>query len=203
MKIKYMISLLIALAAILVLIMGFSIYEILSAKEVKEPVKEYTSEEIPEEETIVPAENAEIPTVEGGEEAEVLQEAVIMIKDMKFVPSQITISPGTTVTWFNQDNAAHKVVAYDRLFYGQRLVHGDKYSFTFTQEGTHKYFDANFPKILRGTIIVKEEPLPITGGAVGVDLNRNGSDGMFALLILLFAIMMMGLSHGMYTHYKK
>ena len=201
MKVKNLLTILIGLLVILVIFLGFVIYNNLPPKEVKERV--YTSEEIVEPKDIIPEETEEIPTIEETEETcDILGEATIVIYNFKFYPKDITICPGTIVTWVNNDTSPHKVVAYDRLFYGPRLDPGEKYSFTFTKEGTHAYFDAVFPKSGRGTIIVKEEPLPITGAVIGLDSNIKEKSGMFALLILLFVIMVLGLSHGMYTHYK-
>lgn len=197
---KHPIAVLIVFLVVLVLILSFFVYEGMRIREIEE--EEYIVEEVIKEEEIIPEETAEIPTVEGEGEVEVINEVTIMIKDLKFNPEKVTISPGTTVIWVNNDTASHKVVAYDRLFYGPRMGPGDKYAFTFTQEGTHRYFDAVFPKIGRGRVIVKEEPLPITGGVVGIDLGKEEADGKFALLVLLFVVMIFGLSHGMYTHHR-
>lgn len=205
MKLNHQIILLIALSVILILLFSFFVYESLSNKKIGEVIKEkkYTVEEVVEPEDIILNETAEIPKIEESEEEiEVLNEVLITIKDLKFYPDKIIISPGTTVIWFNNDTIPHKVVAYDRLFYGPRLNPGDKYSFTFTKEGTHKYFDAVFPKIGKGKIIVMQEPLPITAGVIGINLTEENNDGTFALLVLLFVIMILALSHGVYNHYK-
>ncbi len=197
-KPKHLITILIVLSIILLLIFSFSVYEIFRTQKIEE--KEYTVEEIIEPEEIISSE--EEPKIEEAEkEAEVLNQVTVVINNLKFYPEKVTISPGTAVIWVNNDTSPHKVVAYDRLFYGPRMNPGDKYSFTFTKEGTHRYFDAVFPKIGRGRVIVKEEPLPITGGIVGVDLGEEESNGRFAMLVLLFVVMIFSLSHSMYKHY--
>lgn len=201
MKSKRYMEWLIGLLVVLILLFIFSFYESLKTEEVKE--EKYIVEEVVEPEDVVPDETEEIPVIEEAEEEiEILNEVTITIKNLRFDPKEITIAPGTTVIWFNNDTLAHKVVAYDRVFYGPRLNPGDKYAFTFTQEGTHRYFDAVFPKIGRGKIVVKEEPLPITGGVVAVGLSGEEGKGRFALLVLLFVVMIFGLSHGMYKHYR-
>lgn len=190
---------------VLVLIFSFFVYEGMRTEEIPEEIieEDYIAEEIVEEKEVVPNETGESPTIEETEkEVEVLNEVTIIIHNGKFYPDKITISPGTTIIWDNEDSFPHKLVAYDRLFYSPRLQPGDKYAFTFTQEGIHRYFDAIFPKAGKGSITVKEEPLPITGGVVGIDLDKEESDGKFALLVLLFAVMVFGLSHGMYKHYR-
>jgi len=201
-KSKHLVALLTALVVVLLIIFSFSVYEGLKREEVEE--KAYVSEEVIEEKDIIPEETAEIPTIEESEgEIEVLNQVTIVINNLKFYPEKIIIAPATTVIWVNNDTIPHKVVAYDRLFYGPRMEPGDKYAFTFTQEGTHRYFDAVFPKIGRGRVIVKEEPLPITGKVVGIDLIKEETEGKFALLVVLFIVMIFSLSHGMYKHYKK
>jgi|TARA_B100002003_G_C14081363_1_gene520208 plastocyanin len=111
------------------------------------------------------------------------QEVTIEIIGFDFVPSDIIISPGTTVTWKNLDNKAHKVVEYKRYFYGERMELGDTYSFTFDEIGVYTYFDANFPKLGKGKITVQNEPLPITGNAILMDYNETqGKNGAIVLL---------------------
>ena len=206
---------LIVVLIVLVIILGFSYYiNIKGTPPIKEEEKpeestyvseevEHTgSEEIPAEE--LPSEE-EIKTSEESEkEVEILNVVTIEIANLSVKPKEITISPGTTVIWVNKESAPHKIVAYDRLFYGQRLQPGESYNFTFTKEGTHKYFDAIFAKNakLRGTITVQNEPLPITGGVIGVDLDKEESDGKFALLSLLFIVFVFALSYGIHTRYS-
>jgi len=183
-----------------VFIILFSFYAKFNGEEM-EQTEGYMVEEVIEPEDVIPEETEESPTIEETDEVvAVMDEVIIEMYDGKFYPDEITISPGTTVIWVNRDPLPHKLVAYDRIFYSPRLQPEGKYSFTFTNEGTHTYFDAVFPKAGKGKITVKEEPLPITGGVVGIGSEREGS-GKFALLILLFVIMIFGLSHGMYNHY--
>jgi plastocyanin len=100
----------------------------------------------------------------------------ISFRNLRFYPAEVTISPGTTIVWFNDDRVPHKIAAHDRSFYGPRLQPGDKYAFTFVNEGTHTYFDAVFPKIGRGTIIVKEEPKPVVEDLVETGLREEERD---------------------------
>jgi len=201
MKLKQLIVVLAALIVVLLILFSFSLYDGLKKEEIKEET--YIAEEVIQEEDIIPDETEEVPTIEESEQdVDILSEVTVEIYEGKFYPDEVIISPGTTVIWINRDQVPHKLVAYDRVFYGPRMSKGGKYAFTFTQEGTHKYFDAVFPKTGRGTITVKEEPLPITGGVVGADLDEEESNGKFALLILLFGVMIFALSHGMYSSYR-
>ncbi|MBW2989407.1 cupredoxin domain-containing protein [Candidatus Woesearchaeota archaeon] len=209
-KQKNLFIVLVLLIMVIVSIFIFSAYKVSRSKKAQE--EKYLVEEVIEQKDIIPEETETAPSVEESpekapegieeKETEAIGEVIIRIKNLKFDPKEVIISPGTTVVWINEDASPHKVVSYTRLFYGPRLSPGERYSFTFTQEGSHRYFDAVFPKIGKGTVIVKKEPLPITGNVVGVSLNKNKEDGIFALFILLFVIMILGLSHGIYTHYN-
>jgi plastocyanin len=202
MKPKPILPILIAIIVILVILFSFYVYYDFRQEEVKEKTEEiYTSEEVVEGKDIIPDESAEVPTIEEmDKDVDVLHQVTVEIMEGKFYPDKIMILPGTTVVWVNKDEIPHKLVAYDRVFYGPRMQLGDKYSFTFMKIGTHTYFDAVFPKQGRGEVIVQEEPLPITGGVIGV--NAEESNGKFALIFLLFIIMVFGLTHGMYTKYN-
>lgn len=84
----------------------------------------------------------------------------------------ITISPGTTVTWKNNDSTEHSVMREhehsDRahaattkdnvdpdVFSSPALEPGESYSFTFKESGTTHYHDSFHPTI-RGKIVVTE-----------------------------------------------
>ncbi len=205
-KTKHLVTLLILLIVALIILLIFSFYPGIKSEEVKEAVglDKYTTEEIIEPEEVILEETAEVPVVEETEEEiETINEAEIKIRNGRFYPDEIIISPGTTVTWINDDNVPHKVVAYDRLFYGNRLSPGDSYSFTFTNEGIHRYFDAVFPKLGKGEINVKEEPLPITGGVAGINSIEEENNAKFALVFFLFVVMIFALSHGIYKHHNE
>lgn len=203
MKSKYPKKSVIALVIVFILILVFYLYGTLTTETVEPAQEKYVVEEIVEPADIIPDETEEIPLIEETKEpVEVLNEVTIEIYNGKYYPDKITISPGTVVTWINKDPLPHKLVAYDRIFYSPRMQPGDKYSFTFTKVGSHRYFDAVFPKAGKGKIIVKEEPMPITGRVIGIDLDKQEADGKFAALILLFVIMTLGLSHGIYTHHR-
>jgi len=198
MKAKTIIPLLLIFLIILIVLLTFNNNE---QAEIKETT--YTAEEIIEPTESIPEESKESPTVEESQkEIQVLNKVEIEIRDWSFYPNEITISPGTTVVWINKDKLAHKIIAYDRVFYSPRLEPNEKYAFTFVNEGTHNFFDGVFPKTGRGKIIVKSEPLPITGGVIGVDLSREESNAKFALLVLSFPAMIIALSYYMHKNYK-
>lgn len=81
----------------------------------------------------------------------------VAIKDFTFSPANITVKKGATVTWANQDTAAHTVTEND----GQTgpdsgpLAKDQSYSFTFNSVGTFKYHCTFHPGMV-GTVTVTE-----------------------------------------------
>ena len=74
-------------------------------------------------------------------------EAKVTIDNFSFTPQEITVKPGTTVTWVNQDDVPHTVVSNDKKFKSKALDTDDKFSFTFTDPGTYEYYCSVHPKM--------------------------------------------------------
>jgi plastocyanin len=72
---------------------------------------------------------------------------------MVFVPAQITVSAGTTVTWTNADDSNHRIKFPDQM--GPRLDKGQTYSKTFTTPGTYPYQCGIHGPRMTGTVVVK------------------------------------------------
>src|SRR3954452_1327177 len=75
------------------------------------------------------------------------------IDNFTFTPPELTVAPGTTVTWKNDDDIPHTVVAKDRTFRSKALDTGDSYAFTFPSAGRFEYFCSLHPYMV-GTIVV-------------------------------------------------
>jgi plastocyanin len=75
------------------------------------------------------------------------QGASVTIDNFSFTPQEITVSPGTTVRWVNQDDVPHTVVSNDKKFKSKALDTDDKFSFTFTDPGTYEYYCSVHPKM--------------------------------------------------------
>jgi plastocyanin len=72
-----------------------------------------------------------------------------------FRPSTVTVTPGTTVAWTNQDSTAHTATANNgTTFDTGSIQHGQTKTFTFTKPGTYAYRCAIHP-FMNGTVIVK------------------------------------------------
>jgi len=79
---------------------------------------------------------------------------VVRIGNFTFNQPVLTIHPGTTVTWVNEDDIPHTVVAKDMTFRSKVLDTGDRFSFTFAKAGQFDYFCSIHPH-MTGKIIVK------------------------------------------------
>ena len=78
----------------------------------------------------------------------------VTIDNFTFMPAELTIATGTTVTWVNHDDIPHSVVEKDKKFRSKALDTDDSYSFTFTAAGTFEYFCGLHPQMV-GKVIVK------------------------------------------------
>lgn len=80
--------------------------------------------------------------------------ATVKIDNFVFGPQALTVSVGTTVTWVNQDDIPHTVVADDKTFKSRVLDSEERFSFTFTKPGAYGYFCSLHPHMV-GKVIVK------------------------------------------------
>jgi plastocyanin len=61
--------------------------------------------------------------------------AVVKIDNFTFSPQVLTVAPGTTVTWDNEDDTPHTVVANDKSFRSKAMDTDERYSMTFAKPG--------------------------------------------------------------------
>lgn len=76
----------------------------------------------------------------------------VAVRDFKYLPTPLTVSVGTKVTWTNEDSAPHTVTG-DGLKLGDLMKGGAK-SFTFTKAGTYAYV-CEFHPFMKGTVVVR------------------------------------------------
>ncbi|MFG1423037.1 cupredoxin domain-containing protein [Roseixanthobacter liquoris] len=79
---------------------------------------------------------------------------IVKIDNFTFSPAQITVTPGTTVTWINNDDIPHTVVETKKAFRSKTLDTEEKFSFTFNTAGDFAYFCSLHPH-MTGKVIVK------------------------------------------------
>ena len=78
----------------------------------------------------------------------------VKIDNFSFAPGEITIVKGTTVNWVNRDDIPHTVVSDDKTtFKSKPLDTDDKFSFTFSKEGTYSYFCSIHPKMTAKVVV--------------------------------------------------
>jgi plastocyanin len=78
----------------------------------------------------------------------------VKIDNFTFGPTTVTVSVGTTVTWVNNDDIPHTVVAIDKAFKSHVMDSDEKFSFTFTKPGEYSYFCSLHPHMV-GKVVVK------------------------------------------------
>ena len=95
-----------------------------------------------------PASNPYVPQTSPGSPAA----NEVIIKSFSYNPKEINIKVGDTVTWTNEDSAAHTVTGsgWDSGNMGQ----GQTYSKTFDKAGTYEYYCTFHPSML-GSVAVK------------------------------------------------
>ncbi|MCJ7472114.1 MAG: cupredoxin family copper-binding protein [Actinobacteria bacterium] len=98
--------------------------------------------------------NGGAPAVEEEEVTEVNSETdhEVIIENFAFNPSDLTIKVGDTVTWTNNDGAAHTVKM--DTFESDNLSKGDSFSFTFSDAGAFEFICGVHPS-MKGKIIVE------------------------------------------------
>jgi plastocyanin len=79
-------------------------------------------------------------------------EAGVTINNRMFMPSEVTVSVGDTVTWTNASNEDHNVRGGP--FNSPVLKPGEHFSHTFTKSGAVRY-NCDIHPTMRGTVTVK------------------------------------------------
>jgi plastocyanin len=80
-------------------------------------------------------------------------DTMVTIKNFNFA-MDVTVAPGSIVTWKNLDGEPHTVASADGLFRSPALDQNDSYSFKFDKPGVYKYICSIHPR-MRATVTVK------------------------------------------------
>lgn len=80
--------------------------------------------------------------------------AKVSIANFAFAPAQITIAPGQTVTWTNDDGAPHGLAYKDGAKGADLLLPGASFSRTYDRPGTYDYVCAVHP-YMSGKVVVQ------------------------------------------------
>lgn len=105
------------------------------------------------------------------------QTVTVSMGDNFFDAANITVEPGTTVTWVQNGNNPHTTTSYDGLWDSGMMAGGSgaTSSYTFNEPGTYEYYCIpHESQGMVGTVTVTEgsaatqqyavQPLPTTGG---------------------------------------
>lgn len=77
----------------------------------------------------------------------------VTIKGHKFLPAQLTVAKGDTITFINEDSAPHTATANDGAFDTGRLSTGQRATVTVSAAGAHAYICKIHPS-MKGTVTV-------------------------------------------------
>jgi plastocyanin len=80
--------------------------------------------------------------------------ATVAMDHNTFIPGEITVVPGTTVTWVNKEGMPHTVVDTNKGFRSKTLAKDASFSFTFATAGDYDYLCSIHPN-MKGRVIVK------------------------------------------------
>ncbi len=110
-----------------------------------------------EKTTSAPEETAEkIAKKEPGAKQEPAERIVeVGIRGLLYVPSPVTVSPGTTVRWVNEDRALHTVTSEGSggPLASEELGRGDTYEYTFRKPGRYDYYCVVHPFMKSGITV--------------------------------------------------
>ncbi len=79
---------------------------------------------------------------------------LVAIKGMDFHPSTVTVAPGTTVIWTNDDSFPHSTTSDTKVWDSGLLDPGNSYSHTFDKTGAYSYHCA-IHSFMTGAVVVK------------------------------------------------
>ena len=75
------------------------------------------------------------------------QHHVVEIRDLEFVPAELVVAPGDTITWINHDFVPHTVTADDDSWGSTTLKSGDSWKITAQGDAEGSYFCTHHPSM--------------------------------------------------------
>ncbi|MEX2238795.1 MAG: plastocyanin/azurin family copper-binding protein [Dehalococcoidia bacterium] len=80
----------------------------------------------------------------------------VEVADFEFLPVDLEVSVGETVTWTSTGESVHTVTADDETFDSEDLGTGDRFERVFDSPGTYSYICIYHAPQMAGTITVVE-----------------------------------------------
>jgi plastocyanin len=87
--------------------------------------------------------------------ADAVETASIAIEKFAFAPKEITVAPGTKVTWINHDETPHTISSPGNGFVSKAMDTDDRVEYTFASEGDFSYFCTLHP-FMTGIVHVRK-----------------------------------------------
>src|SRR5215213_3579038 len=91
----------------------------------------------------------------------------VEIRNNAFIPDQLNVAPGTTVTFVNRDDVPHTATSANKLFDSGELAPGASYPGVLDGAGTGTYHGKLHPE-MQGSIVVGEPGQASEGGETGI-----------------------------------
>ncbi len=93
----------------------------------------------------------------GGSDPDVAPVATdtVAIRGFAYAPAHVEVTMGSTVTWANEDDAAHDVVFQGGTGRSELLSNGGSYRYTFARVGTFDYV-CSLHSNMRGRVTVRD-----------------------------------------------
>jgi len=79
----------------------------------------------------------------------------VRIDGMRFEPAEITVAPGTTVTWVHGSRMPHTINGDAEGMRSSTLYNGQTFSYTFDEAGDYQYVCGLHPS-MKGSVVVKD-----------------------------------------------
>jgi plastocyanin len=95
------------------------------------------------------------PAPASGTSTPAAESVTVYIDGMRFNPSNITVKPGTTVTWVHGSQMPHTISGNADGLRSGTLYNGQQYSHTFNTAGSYNYICGLHPS-MTGNVVVEE-----------------------------------------------
>ena len=95
------------------------------------------------------------PATASGTSTPAGESVTVRIDGMRFDPQNITVKPGTTVTWIHGSQMPHTISGNADGMRSGTLYNGQQYSHTFDTAGSYNYFCGLHPS-MTGSVVVEE-----------------------------------------------
>ena len=114
------------------------------------------------------------------------QTNVVEIKNFSFQPGSIMVSPGTVVTWVNNDPAEHTVTSSDGIFSSGNMATGGRFNFTFSKPGKYQYQCLIHPSMVGYVIVTsgQTDGVMVNATSPGLTEMKNAGNNMIGLKLI-------------------